>query len=343
VDVTVVDPSAPRPTLAEVARVAGVSSATVSRVINGFAKVRPETRRQVEDAIVNLGYVRHRATHRNDRLRTGSIAFVVCEETLRLFSDPFFGLVFGGASRVLAPSGSQIILLIAQSARDARSLMACLNPDHVDGALVVSLHARDVLALDLIDVPMVSIGRPVCDDPQRYTYVDVDNQGGAEAAVRHLIRSGRTRIATIAGPKDMAPSIDRLAGYREVLTGEGRFDPALVAHGDFGQVSGEHVTLRLLDRRPDIDAIFVASDLMAIGALRALHRTNRKVPDDVAIIGFDDSPLARTAAPSLTTVSQPVEPIGAHAARELLALIAGNAAPPRHTVLRTRLVIRESA
>ncbi len=340
---TVLDLPAPRPTLADVARVAGVSSATASRVINGFPKVRPETRRQVEDAIVNLGYVRHRATRLNDRRRTGSVAFVVCEEALRLFSDPFFGRVFRGASQVLTPSGSQIILLMAQSARDTRSLIGYLNKDHVDGALVVSMHARDTTALDRIDVPVVSIGRPVCDDPDRYTYVDVDNRGGAKAAVRHLIGSGRTRIATIAGPKDMAPSIDRLAGYREVLDGEGRFDPGLVAYGDFGQVSGEHMTLRLLDRRPDIDAIFVASDLMAIGVLRALHRSKRKVPDDVAVIGFDDSPLARNLAPSLTTVSQPVEPTGAQAARELLALIAGNTTRPRRTVLETQLVIRESA
>ncbi|HJP76231.1 MAG TPA: substrate-binding domain-containing protein [Pseudonocardiaceae bacterium] len=118
--------------------------------------------------------------------------------------------------------------------------------------------------------------------PQRFTYVDVDNRGGAAAAVRHLIRSGRTRIATIAGPKDMSPSIDRLAGYREALEGEGTFDPGLAAHGDFSQVSGEHMMLRLLDRRPDIDAVFVASDLMAVGALRALARSKRQVPDDVA-------------------------------------------------------------
>lgn len=340
---TVLDLPDPRPTLADVARVAGVSSATASRVINGFPKVRPETRRQVEDAIVNLGYVRQRATRLGERRRTRSIAFVICEEALRLFSDPFFGRVFRGASEVLAPSGSQVVLLMAQAGRDIGSVVDYVQSDHVDGALIVSMHGHCVTALDRIGVPVVSVGRPACADAQRYTYVDVDNEGGAHTAVRHLIGLGRSTIATIAGPKDMAPSIDRLAGYRAALEEHDRFDPALVVHGDFGQISGEHRALRLLDRRPDIDAIFVASDLMAAGVLRALHRLGRRVPDDVAVIGFDNAPLARTVTPSLTTVSQPVEEMGARTARELLASISGNAARPRSVVLPTRLVIRESA
>lgn len=335
--------SAARPTLADVARCAGVSPATASRVINGFARVRPETRRQVEDAITNLGYVRQRATRISDRRPTRSVAFVVCEDALRVFSDPFFGRALQGAGQLLAPSGSQVVLLMARSDKDMRSVVDYLHGDHVDGALAVSMHAGNAAMLAEIELPVVSVGRPVCADPDRYTYVDADNRGGAEAAVRHLIGSGRTRIATIAGPKDMAPSVDRLVGYRVALEDAGRFDPGLVAHGDFRQVSGEHLALRLLDRRPDLDAIFVASDLMAAGVLRALRRTGRKVPADVAVIGFDNSPLARTTQPQLTTVDQPIEELGARAARELLALIAGSATQPRQVVLDTRLVLRESA
>lgn len=340
---TVLDLPAARPTLADVARAAGVSSATASRVINGFPKVRPETRRQVEDAIVTLGYVRQRATRMNDQRRTSSVAFVVCEEALRLFSDPFFGRVLRGVNQVLASADSQLVLLMAQSAKDMRSVIRYLHSGHVDGMLVVSMHAGHATALDRVDVPVVSIGRPAGGDPQRYSYVDADNRGGAERAVQRLIKSGRSRIATIAGPKDMSPSMDRLAGYQGALAEAGLLDSGLVAHGDFGQVSGEHMALRLLDRRPDIDAIFVASDLMAIGALRALHRTGRKVPDDVAVIGFDNSPIARNAEPGLTTVNQPVEAMGAQAARELLALIASNVRQSRHMVLETQLVVRESA
>lgn len=340
---SVLDLSAARPTLADVARCAGVSSATASRVINGFARVRPETRRQVEDAIADLGYVRQRATRMNDRRPTRSVAFVVCEDASRLFSDPFFSRALRGAGRPLAPSGSQVVLLMARSDKDVRAVVEYLHGDHVDGALVVSMHAEYAAMLDEIDIPVVSIGRPACDDPNRHTYVDADNRGGAQAAVRHLVGTGRARIATIAGPKDMTPGMDRLAGYRAVLEEAGRFEPGLVAHGDFRQVSGEHMALRLLDRRPDIDGIFVASDLMATGVLRALRRTGRKVPDDVAVIGFDNSPLARNAQPSLTTVDQRIEEMGAQAARELLALIAGRPIRSRQLVLDTRLVIRESA
>ncbi|HJP79030.1 MAG TPA: LacI family DNA-binding transcriptional regulator [Pseudonocardiaceae bacterium] len=340
---TVLDLTDPRPTLADVARAAGVSSATASWVINGFPRVRPETRRQVEDAINHLGYVRQRASRNHGKHRPGSVAVVVCEEAMRLCSDPFFGRVLWGVSQVLAPSGFQSLLLMAQSAKEAQSIVRYLRGGNVDGALLVSMHARYSMALERVTVPVACAGRPACADAGTYSFVDADNRGGAERAVRYLLESGRRRIATIAGPKDMSPGVDRLIGYQTALMAEGRFDPGLVAHGDFGQSSGEHMTRRLLDRRPDIDAIFVASDLMAAGALRALRRSGRKVPDDVAVIGFDNSPLARSTEPPLTTVNQPVESIGGQAARELLSLIAGNSAEGTQLVLETELVIRESA
>ena len=291
-----------------------------------------------------LGYVRQRAARTRQRQRTGSVAFVACEEGSRLFADPFFGRVLAGTNNELIPGGFQVVLLMVRSAEDSLSWAArYLRAEHVEGALLVSMHARYATALERIGVPVVSVGRPVCADPGHYSYVDADNRGGAAAAVRYLLAQGRSRIATVAGPKDMSPGVDRLAGYREALIKVGRFDPTSVVHGDFGQASGEHQTLRLLDRRPDVDAIFVASDLMAAGALRALRRTGRRVPDDVAVIGFDNSPIARTTEPPLTTVGQPVEAMGARAARDLLALIGGTVVEPRHTVLETELVVRESA
>ncbi len=340
---TVLDLPDTRPTLADVARVAGVSSATASRVINGVPRVRAETRRQVEDAILSLGYVRQRAARLDGRRRTGSVAVVVSQEPRRLFSDPFFGRMLGGASQVLAASGHQVVLLMAHSAKDAKSVVRFLCRGHVDGALLVSMHARHPIELHRATVPLASAGRPVGVDATKYSYVDADDRGGAERAVRHLLDAGRRNIATIAGPKDMAAGLDRLDGYRTVLTENGHFDPGLVVHGDFGQSSGEHLTQRLLDRRPDVDAIFAASDLMAVGALRALRRSGRKVPDDVALIGFGNLPLARFTEPPLTTVHQPVEAIGAQTARELLALMTGTATETRRMVLETELVIRESA
>jgi DNA-binding LacI/PurR family transcriptional regulator len=341
VDVTAL--SEPRPTLADVARAAGVSSATASRVLNGFSRVRPETRRQVQQAIHALGYVRQRAPRARGRQRTGSIAFVVCEERLRLFSDPFFGRLLRGADRELSVAGFQSVVLVVPPAGDGRTPAArYLSGGHVDGALVAGRHARYALDPAGIGVPVVGAGRPAPGEAAEYPYVDADNHGGAASAVRHLLGKGRTRIATVAGPKGTAPGADRLAGYLTAISEAGRFDPGLVAHGDFGPASGEHMTLRLLDRRPGLDAVFVASDTMAVGVLRALRRAGRRVPDDVAVVGFGNSPIARTTDPPLTTVSEPVEALGARSARELLALISGTAGEPRPIVLGTELVLRES-
>jgi DNA-binding LacI/PurR family transcriptional regulator len=341
---TVIDPVSTRPTLVDVACAAGVSTATASRVLNGLTNVRQETRDQVERAMLTLGYVRHRAPRRLPSDHAGSIALVVCEEGMRLFSDPFFARILGGVSRALASTDTQLVLLITQSVKDYEtSVLRYLRSRHADGAMFVSMHGRYPIDLARIGVPVVSTGRPVCAQAARYSYVDSDNHGGAQRAVLHLIESGRKDIATVAGPPDMTPGVDRLAGYRAAITTTRSYDPGLVAHGDFSQPSGEHAVRLLLDRRPDIDAVFVASDLMAMGVLRGLRRAGRRVPDDVAVIGFDDSPAARHTDPPLSTVRQPVEEMGARTAYELLALITDPAAQPRSVVLPTELVLRESA
>lgn len=294
--------------------------------------------------MLDLGYVRHRAPRRLPAERAGSIALVVCEQGMRLFSDPFFALVLGGVSRALAPTGMQLVLLIAQSVKDYEtSVLRYLRSGHADGALFVSMHGRYPIDLGRIGVPVVSTGRPVCAQAARYSYVDSDNHGGAQRAVHHLIRSGRKTIATIAGPSDMTPGIDRLAGYRSAIGATMTYNPGLVAYGDFTQPSGEHAIHMLLERRPDIDAVFVASDLMAMGVLRGLRRAGRRVPDDVAVIGFDDSPSARHTDPPLTTVRQPVEEMGARTAQELVALISDPTTHRSSVVLPTELVVRESA
>jgi DNA-binding LacI/PurR family transcriptional regulator len=333
------------PTLVDVAKAAGVSTATASRVLNGFSRVRPETRRQVETAMATLGYVRQRAGRLSRPRRAGSIAFIVCEEGPRLFSDPFFAGVLWGASQELDPVGVQLVLLVVRSTTDYQAAaLRYLRQGNVDGALFVSMHGRRPIDLSKIDVPVVMAGRPpVWGEVNRASYVDADNRGGAARAVRYLIESGRMNIATVAGPGDMAPGVDRLDGYRTALAEAGRFDPGLVVYGDFGQVSADHAIHRLLDLRPNVDAIFAASDLMALGALRALRRTGRRVPDDVALIGFDDLPIARHADPPLTTVRQPVEEMGTRMARELLALIRGTSTAPSCLVLDTELVVRVSA
>ncbi|WP_249227797.1 LacI family DNA-binding transcriptional regulator [Kutzneria sp. CA-103260] len=342
---TAVDFRPARPTLADVARAAGVSCATASRVLNGYPRVRPETRRQVESAMAALGYERQRAARSATQKLSRSIAFVVCEEGLRLFSDPYFARIVVGVSREVTAAGLQLVLLTVPSTKDCQApAMHFLGSGHVDGALFVSMHGRSPLDLDRIGVPVVVGGRPVFGEKEyEVSYVDADNHGGAARAVRHLIDSGRSAIATVAGPRDMAAGMDRLAGYRQVMADAERSDHGLVFFGDFGQASGEHATARLLDRRPDVDAIFTASDLMAVGVLRALRRAGRRVPDDVAVVGFDDLPIGRRTDPPLTTVRQPIEEMGARMTRDLLGLIVGGRTGRRGVVLDTELVLRASA
>ena len=341
---TVLDLPDPRPTLADVARAAGVSPATASRALNGFPQVAEQTRRQVEQAVRALGYVRQRATRTAAGHRiTGSVAIAVGDSGPWSFSDPFFGRLMRGAAAALTRAGVQVVVFVVQSAKSAQTAAArYLSAGHVDGVLFVGMHARYAPVLAELEVPVVCAGRPPCGNPAGLACVDVDNRGGAATAVRHLLAAGRTRIATVAGPKDTVPGQDRLAGYLAVISDAGLFDPGMVTYGDFGQASGEHVMLRLLDRRPDLDAVFVASDLMAAGVLRALRRAGRRVPGDVAVIGFGNAPHATATEPPLTTVTEPVEALGTRAARELLVLLDGTPGRSR-VVLETELVVRDSA
>ncbi|WP_284746204.1 LacI family DNA-binding transcriptional regulator [Amycolatopsis sp. RTGN1] len=331
-----------RPTLADVARAAGVSTATASRVLNGFPRVRPKTRNQVESAMSALGYARQRAA-RATAGRTGSVALVVCEEVLRLFADPYFARISTGAGRELTEAGLQLVLLTVPATENYQApVVRYLDGGHVDGALVVGMHGRRPLDLGWLGIPVVFGGRPVCArEPGRSSYVDVDNRGGAQRATQRFLDAGRRTVATIAGPQDMTAGVDRLLGYRQAVAGAGHGDRGLVVFGDFGQASGEHATARLLDRRPNVDAIFAASDMMAVGAMRALRRAGRRVPGDVAVIGFDDLPIGRRTDPPLTTVRQPIEEMGARMTGELLAMLGGSAGP-RCAVLDTELVARIS-
>jgi DNA-binding LacI/PurR family transcriptional regulator len=330
------------PTLADVASLAGVSSATASRVLTGSARVRPQTRDKVELAMTRLGYVRNRAARASASRRAGSIALVMGEETVKVFADPFFGRILRTVSKALSAADLQLVMLTLHSPRDYRTVSRYLRNGHVDGALFVSMHGRADFDYASLGIPLVLCGRPVASS-SALSYVDADNVGGAEAAVRYLLDSGRKAVATIAGPPDMAPGIDRLLGYRKALAGAGALDSGMIAYGDFSLISGQHALFRLIDHRPGIDAVFAASDLMAAGALHALRRLGRRVPHDVAVIGFDDMPSAQQSDPKLTTVRQPVDAMGVRMVSELLAQIADPAWEPTRVVLDTQLILRGSA
>jgi DNA-binding LacI/PurR family transcriptional regulator len=340
IDPADVTPLAPA-TLADVARLAGVSLATASRVLTGSAPVRAQTRDKVQHAMSELGYARNRAA-RTGRRQAGSIALVFCEETGKLFADPFFARMLWGLSKALSSADLQLIVLTLYSSHDYHTVTRYLRGGHVDGALFVSMHGRSDFDFSSLGIPLVLCGRPAL-GAGALSYVDADNVGGAMKAVRYLLEVSRTTVATIAGPKDMSPGIDRLLGYRKAMSAAGVNDPGLIAYGDFTLASGEHAMYRLIDHRPGLDAVFVASDLMAAGALRALRRLGRRVPGTVAVVGFDDSPLAQHTDPRLSTVRQPVDAMAAWMAGQLLDLIATPDAVPRQVIMDTELVLRDSA
>ena len=264
------------------------------------------------------------------------------EETVKVFADPFFARMLGSVSRELSSVDFQLVMLTLHSPRDHYTVTRYLRSGHVDGALFVSMHDRLDFDYESLGIPVVLCGRPVAGGAT-LSYVDADNTGGASAAVRYLLDNGRRAVATIAGPPDMAVGIDRLLGYRQALCAVGVVDPGMIAYGDFSRMSGQHALLRLIDHRPGIDAVFAASDLMAAGALHALRRLGRRVPRDVAVIGFDDLPAAQQTDPSLTTVRQPVGAMGTRMVTEILAQIADPGREPSRVVLDTELILRGSA
>ncbi|MFI7144196.1 LacI family DNA-binding transcriptional regulator [Nonomuraea sp. NPDC050022] len=329
-----------RPTLEAVAARAGVSRATASRVVNGQTTVAPDIRDAVLRAIDELGYLPNPAARSLVTQRTDSIALVVSEPPTRVFSeDPLFATAIRSASVELEAADKQVVLMLASSPKSHARVERYIAGGHVDGVMLISMHGADPLptALSRLRVPVVSYGRPAV--PVNIPYVDNDNVGGAEAAVRHLVEAGRRRIATIAGPQDMIGGQDRLTGYRNILRDSDR--RSIVAVGDFTRQSGAVAMRQLLGDDPSLDAVFVANDLMAVGALQSLRLAGRRVPDDVAVVGFDDIEAAKYTEPPLTTVRHPVPEQAAAMVRLLLGLFTGGSAEP--IILPTELVIRESA
>lgn len=329
-----------KPTIRDVAAVAGVSHGTVSRVINGGHWVSPEARAAVDEAIRTTGYTANHAARSLATGRSGSLAFLLTESQQLLFSDPTFALLLRGATEALAERSMTLVLLIADTVAEQQKVERFVRAGHVDGVLLVSSHASDALLASLVaaGVPTVCSGIPRADGVA-VPHVAIDEVGAARMMTRHLVDRGHERIALITGPTDTPGGRYRLRGFREEL-GD-RFDGRLVEEGSYERASGDAAMTRLLERAPDIDAVFAASDVMAVGAIEALRRAGRRVPEDVAVAGFDDSGLAETHRPPLTTVRQPWPEISSTMVDMLIDIIAGR--PREAVVLPTTLVVRESA
>lgn len=332
----------PAPTLEAVAAAAGVSKSTVSRVINGSTQVSDAAAAAVEDAIARLNYVPNRAARSLVSTRTMAIALVVPEDSTRFFGDPYFAAIVQGIARGLEPSDYVLTLQLTSPSRPSAKTVRYLTGGNVDGAFVISHHEGDHFLTGLgTSLPVVFGGRPLRNGPGQSFFVDVDNAAAAAMGTQHLIDLGRTRIATLAGPVNMPAGVDRSRGWRSALEAAG-LDAHRIAHGDFSHASGAAAMRQLLEQHPDLDAVFVASDLMAMGALTVLRHRGIAVPDDVAVVGFDDSPAAVAGAIPLTTVHQPSQEMGFEMASMMLDLLAGRPVE-RERILPTHLVIRDSA
>lgn len=330
------------PTLEAVAAAAGVSRSTASRVLNGSSKVSPDAVASVEKAVARLDYVPNRAARSLVNSQTMALALVVPEDTIRFFGDPYFAAIVQGIARGLEDSDYVLTLQLASQSVPSAKTVRYLSGGNVDGAFVVSHHSGDHFLAGLgSTLPVVFGGRPLSTDDHPHYFVDVDNTAAAAMGTQYLIEQGRHRIATIAGPPDMPAGIDRTEGWKAALEAKGMPADRLV-HGDFTLAGGAQAMRTLLQEHPDLDAVFVASDLMAVGAITVLRERGITIPQEVAIVGFDDSPAAATGPIQLTTVHQPSVAMGVRMAETMLAILRGEN-PEREHILPTHMVVRDSA
>lgn len=332
-----------RITLDDVARKAGVSSATVSRVVNNHPNVSSGVREKVLAVIDDVEYNPHVAARSLASQKTRNIGLIFPSSIHGFFTDPYFPPLTEGIALACNENDYTLSLFIFHTEELEQRLMPhILRGGLVDGVVVQAARMEDDLIPKIAEggIPFVVAGKPY--KLPEANYIDVDNANGAYNAVAHLIRGGLRNIGTITGPQDSLSGKDRLAGYKRALRERGLpVRESLIFEGDYTEVSGYHAAKKLA-RNDDLEAIFAASDSMAVGALRALREKSISVPDQLALVGFDDLPPARSADPPLTTIRQPIRRLGIQAIQVLLDVMQNGPQPPRQVILETELVIRES-
>jgi LacI family transcriptional regulator len=329
-------------TLEKIARLSGVSRSTVSRVVNQQPHVSDSVRKRVLEVIQETGYQPNLAARSLVSKRSWTLGLVLPRNVSSFFSDPYFPRLTEGIAQGCNQNDFTLGLFLISTKEDEEKILPRLSrKGMLDGILIQSGQVGDHLIARLIDLnlPVVVLGRPL--HISDISFIDVDNVRGAHIAVSHLIRLGYQRIGTITGLGGSSATKDRLEGYKKALLERGRnIDQSLIAEGDYTEAGGYYAMLQLLSAKPD--AVFAASDLMAIGAMRASREAGLNIPDDVAFIGFDDVSLATYADPQLSTIRQPITSFGINAVETLIDLIENGVEPPRRIIMDTELVIRES-
>lgn len=321
---------------------AGVSRGTVSRVLNHHPYVSAEARAAIDAAIAKVGFVPNRAARSLVVQRSQAIGLIVHEPHSLFVEDPNIGSILLGANAALSDADYQLSCLIADSPRDIERLSRYLSGGLIDGVIIVSARVGDPITRTVADLglPAVFVGHPR--DIGDAAYVAIDNRGAAREVTKRLTETGRRRIGMIAAALDRDSGSDRLAGFVDALGG--RFDPQLVVNVPFYSYSDGQVGMReLLERAPDIDGVFAASDAVAVGALDVLQAAGRSVPGDIGVIGFDDSSWATRREPALSTVHQPADELGRAAAESVLRQVRGEEPEHQGCVLECPVIWRASA
>lgn len=327
--------------LEHIAKIAGVSKSTVSRVINNQPNVKEGTRQRVLDAIRTIDYRPNNAARALVTRQTRVLSLVVPIALAETFTDPYFPALIQGITLAANERNYAIMLWVGQSSEEEDQYCErILSNGLFDGIIMASAVDGDPLLQRIVpsQYPHVLIGPPQQDVNLS---VDVDNRSAACEAVTHLVQLGFQRIAMITGPLNAGSARHRLEGYRDALTNGGRtVDDSLVIVGNYDEVSGFNAMNTLIQR--DVDAVFCSSDMIALGVMRALLNAGLRVPEDVAVVGFDDMPFAATTNPPLTTVHQPIDDLGRTATQLLISLIEGEPVPTTHVVLKAHLVVRST-
>jgi LacI family transcriptional regulator len=327
--------------LETIARLTGVSRSTVSRVINNSPNVRPEVRERVLRILQETNFQPNLAARGLAAGSTEILGLVVPQGMSQIFDDPYFPLLIKGVSSACNACDYSLMLWMTEIGYEQRMIRRILHSGMVDGVIITSSHSEDpvVDAMMARKFPFVQIGRVKEDTP--VNYVDIDNISSARQAVNHLLTLGCRRIVTISGPMNMIAAEDRLEGYRIAMQEAGIQPPEeWIATGGFSQDGGYAAMQRLLNQQPD--AVFAASDAMAIGAMRAMQEAGINVGREIALVGFDDVPFAARTSPPLTTVRQPIEALGQNAVEILVNQLKTGNLEPSHRLLPTELIVRES-